>query len=82
MSSYAFGSLTAVFNAGGLLGSLFAGSVIDTRGKKVTLCWISVLLGAGALVMGLGWSLWIEVVGRFASIAMTLDIALNGETGF
>lgn len=64
MQNYAFGSLTAIFNIGGLAGSLIASSIADNYGRKAALRLVSTLLLVGSTLMGVGSALSVLVLGR------------------
>ncbi|CAG8754075.1 28503_t:CDS:2 [Gigaspora margarita] len=64
MNPAQFGFVTSVFTLGGLVGSLFASRVADSKGRRKTLILNSVFLGLGPLVMGFATNITALVIGR------------------
>ncbi|CAG8592680.1 22465_t:CDS:2 [Cetraspora pellucida] len=64
MNAAQFAFVTSVFTLGGLLGSLFASRVADSKGRRDTLILNGVFLGLGPLVMGFAPNITALVIGR------------------
>ncbi|KAF9052782.1 general substrate transporter [Panaeolus papilionaceus] len=65
ISDWSFSVLTSIFTIGGLVGSLLADFVMNSRGRKGTHRFCTYFLGSGALIMAVGPSLPYLLVGRF-----------------
>jgi CCR4-NOT transcription complex subunit 1 len=64
MSEFVFSVVTAVFTIGGLIGSLFANVVMDSRGRKGATTVSAICTAGGAALMGLSNSVVLLGLGR------------------
>jgi MFS family permease len=63
----AFGVLTSIYTLGGLCGSLLAGRIADTRGRRAAVVWAAWAVLLGTALMFIGQSLTFLVLGRCVS---------------
>lgn len=64
MSEFIFSVVTAVFTIGGLIGSLFANLVMDSRGRRGATRVSALFTAGGAALMGLSSSVTFLSLGR------------------
>ncbi|CAG8494636.1 9057_t:CDS:2 [Ambispora gerdemannii] len=67
MTSIQYAFVTSIFNLGGLIGSLLASRVADSKGRKWTLFYNNLFLILGPLFMGSAFSVFSLAVGRALS---------------
>ena len=64
MSEFIFSVVTAVFTVGGLIGSLFANLVMDSRGRRSATTVSAICTASGTALMGLSNSVTLLGIGR------------------
>lgn len=64
MSEFIFSVVTAIFTVGGLIGSLLANLVMDSRGRKGATRVSALLTAGGAALMGFSSSVTLLSLGR------------------
>jgi SP family facilitated glucose transporter-like MFS transporter 3 len=67
MSDAAFSSITSIFCAGGLLGSLAGDRAMNRWGRKGAAKASASMFALGAAIMGFAWSLSTLLIGRFVN---------------
>ncbi|KAI8069997.1 general substrate transporter [Gongronella butleri] len=67
MTDGQYSLVVAMLLAGGLLGALSASHYSDHYGRKQTLVYTALLIGAGSLLMTFAWTRWVLMAGRFVA---------------
>jgi SP family facilitated glucose transporter-like MFS transporter 3 len=65
LKTASFGVLTSIYTLGGLFGSLVAGRVADSRGRRAAVVWAAWAVALGTAFMSLGRSLGPLILGRY-----------------
>ena len=66
MNDFAFSLVTAIFTIGGLVGSLFANRVMDSRGRLGASRLSSIFVAVGGIVLSVSRSVPVFAIGRYA----------------
>jgi CCR4-NOT transcription complex subunit 1 len=66
MNDFAFSLVTAIFTIGGLVGSLFANRVMDSRGRLGASRLSTILIAVGGAILGVSGSVTSFAIGRYA----------------